>query len=228
MAQAIRLWRSERKGQARGPWLASWKEHGRKVAWSTTTQDKAEAQRKAEAELGRRLQAASPGPAAPATTVAPPAQPDLVTPAATSNGHSRKPITAALTRALSAPAAETTPPSSPGTDLEERPKGKKLYEVGAKALTYLVEGGLKRACRYAGKEPEEMDDDEQALIQEGFEEKLADLFGRTEIGPWGKIILGTAVAGTGMYVGGTAIPKPKQLTPATSKSDEPRKDGDSA
>jgi hypothetical protein len=111
-------------------------------------------------------------------------------------------------------AAAAAPSSPPETDDETRRKTRRLYEVFGKAMAYLTEGALKRACRYAGKEPEEMDEDEIELVREGWEEKGADLFGRTSIGPWGKIALGSAVAGVGMWMGGKDIPKPKQLAAA--------------
>jgi hypothetical protein len=223
-AQGITLWRSKRGGQPRGFFRASWREGGRKVTWDTRTLDRDEALQRSVAELNRRLSAAprperalhdpvaasrqppvQPGdPAPPTTSVA-----DGFTPP-TPGAFTRKPIGDALTRALTtngtAPAA---PASSAPADAEEtKRKARKLYEVFGRVMGYLTEGGLQRACRWAGREPEDMDDDELAMVKEGWEEKGADWFGKTDIGPWGKIAIGSAAAGVGMYLGGKPIPKP--------------------
>jgi hypothetical protein len=66
-----------------------------------------------------------------------------------------------------------------------------------------------------------MDADEEQLVREGWEEKGADWFGKTDIGAWGKIALGSAVAGVGMYMGGQALPKVKQIPPATARVETP-------
>jgi hypothetical protein len=232
-AQGITLWRSKRGGKPRGFFRASWREHGRKITWDTRTLEKDEAQARAVAELNRRLSAAPPQPERAlrdrdpvAASREPPVQPSHPAPPATTTSVAdgfappstgafvRKPIGDALTRALTngTPAA---PASSPPADAEETTrKARKLYEVFGKALGYLTEGGLKRACRWAGREPEDMDDDEIALVREGWEEKGADWFGKTNIGPWGKIALGSAVAGVGMYMGGKPIPKAPKALPA--------------
>jgi hypothetical protein len=243
MAQAVRLWRSNRNGKPRGFWLASWRESGKRVSFNTRTLDKDEAQAKALAELGRRLQAPSAAPdSLPEPTQAPAPSPQLdegPAAAAVMNGH-RKPLTDVLARAFSAgsplngatpapPPAGPLEPSEAATDEEARRKSKKMYQVFGKAMALLTEGSLRRAFRWADREPEEMDDDEIALIREGWEEKGADWFGKTTIGPWGKIAMGTAVAGVGMWIGSKPIerPKPKAL-PAAPPKPEPRKDGGSA
>jgi hypothetical protein len=234
-AQGITLWRSKRDGKPRGFFRASWREHGRKITWDTRTLDKDEAQARAVAELNRRLSVAPPQPERAlrdrdpvAASREPPVQPSHPAPPATTTttsvadgftppgGFTRKPIGDALTRALTnGAAAATAPASSLPADAEEtKRKARKLYEVFGKALGYLTEGGLKRACRWAGREPEDMDDDEIALVREGWEEKGADWFGKTNIGPWGKIALGSAVAGVGMYMGGKPIPKAPKAIPA--------------
>jgi hypothetical protein len=218
----ITLWRSKRGGKQRGFIRASWREAGRKVTWDTRTLDAEEARRLAVAELNRRLSSSSSIPSVPpdsqvSTSTKPPVQPagDQPAPAQPSNVIPlRRPIGEALNRALGNGAAAAIAPSSAPVDADEaKKKTRKLYEVFGKAMGFLTEGGLKRACRWAGREPEDMDDDEIELVREGWEEKGADWFGRTNIGPWGKIALGSAVAGVGMYMGGKPLPA-KKLPPA--------------
>lgn len=214
MPPAVTLWRSKRDGKPRGFIRASWREDGRKVTWDTRSLDEGEARARALAELNRRL-SASP-PAVPPAAEAPPVQPgepSNVIPM-------RRPIGDALNRALGVPApAVAAPSSSPELEHEGRAKARKLYELFGKAMGHLTEGGLKRAVRWAGREPEDMDDDELELVRGGWEELGAEWFGRVEIGPWGKIALGSAVAGVGMYMGGDPIaPPPKQL-PAVAPAD---------
>jgi hypothetical protein len=215
--QGITLWRSKRGGKPRGFIRASWREGGRRITWDTRTLDQGEALAKAAAEVSRRGSVPVHRPLeVPAQ--APPVHPDGIAPpssaapvAADAPAAVRKPIGEALTRALGAPAAAASSP--PVTDEEGKRKARKLYEVFGKAMGYLTEGSLKRAVRFAGREPEDMDDDELELVREGWEEKGADWFGRTNIGPWGKIALGSAVAGVGMYMGGKPLPKPKKELP---------------
>jgi hypothetical protein len=216
-AQGITLWRSKRGGRPRGFLRASWREDGKRVTWDTRTLDEGEALGKAAAELSRRRSVpAKPTPEGPPAP-APPTQPG-VAPAASSSSSTttngvRKPIGEAITRAFTNGAAAAVVPSSSAaaaTDDETKAKAKKLYQVFGKCMAYLTEGGLKRACRWAGKEPEEMDDDEEELVREGWEELGADWFGAKQIGPWGKIALGSCVAGVGMYMGGKPIPKPAE------------------
>lgn len=233
----ITLWRSRRDGQPRGFLRASWRENGKKVTWDTRTLDRDEAQRKAAAELSRRRAAPestklSPAPA-PAVQPDPFAKPPTAGdvnnafPPPTTTANGRRPIGDAITRALGAQAAAVvTAPAAPATNEESRAKAKKLYEVFGKLMSMITEGSLKRACRFAGREPEDMDDDEISLVREGWEEKGADWFGRTNIGPWGKIALGSAVAGVGMYMGGEPIdkPKPKELPPTGGANVRPERE----
>jgi hypothetical protein len=230
--QGLTLWRSKRKGHPRGNLRASWRdEAGKRVTWDTGTLDAPEALRKASAEVGRRrTPALSSGdsaggsshhngtPPAASSGPAPAASPFSPTMDAAAAVNGRRPIGDAITRALAngeaaAAAAEVDALRAPAAELagEAKAKAKKLYEVFGKAMAMLTAGGLQRACRYAGREPEEMDDDEEQLVREGWEEKGAEWFGRTDIGPWGKIALGSAVAGVGMYVGGKPIPPPAKL-----------------
>jgi len=227
---AIRLWRSKRAGKPRGFLRASWREGGRKVTWDTRALEPDEALKRAVAELNRRLSAPTPllSPALASPAGPPPdGQPSVQPGAAPSNVIPiRRPIGEALSRALGTPAPAAAAPSSPPATAEEaKAKARKLYEVFSKAMSYLTEGGLKRACRWAGREPEDMDDDEIALVREGWEEKGADWFGKTDIGPWGKIALGSAVAGVGMYMGGKPLPKPKakELPPADGANVRPER-----
>ena len=154
-------------------------------------------------------------PPRPSWSPPPPSSP----PPSSGNGHARKPLAEAFGRALvpstPAPAPAAPPAAAETDDLEEKKaKTRKLYEVAGKALTYLAEGGLKRAVRFAGREAADMDEDEEELIREGFEELCAVWFGRVELGPTGKVAVGCVVAGVGMYMGGTKIEKPKELPPA--------------
>jgi hypothetical protein len=235
---AITLWRSKRGRFLR----ASWRDGGKKVTWDTRALEDKEARARATAEWTRRklmggdgTRRTAPTPdisPAPAPAVqfqpAPSAMPtsaDVRGAFPPSSSSSRRPIGDAITRAFGAAggaaefAAAPPPPPAAG-DEESRAKAKKLYEYFAKLMAMVTEGSLKRACRFAGREPEDMDDDEIRLVREGWEEKGADWFGRTNIGPWGKIALGSAVAGVGMYMGGTPIekPKPKELPPAAAGS----------
>lgn len=213
---AIRLWRSKRGGKARGFLRASWREQGRKVTWDTRELDPDAALKKAVAELNRRLSApASTMSPTPTSPLVPEGQPSVQPGAAPSNVIPiRRPIGEAINRALGTPAPAAAAPSSlagAATAEEAKKKVQHLYAVFGRAMVMLTEGGLKRACRWAGREPEEIDDDELAMIREGWEEKGADWFGKTDIGPWGKVALGSAVAGAGMYMAGKELPKPKEL-----------------
>jgi len=91
-------------------------------------------------------------------------------------------------------------------------KVRQVHKVVGKACTYGLEGALKRMCRWAGREPEDIDDDEEALIREGFEELAAKYLGTKKISPAGKVLAGGIAAGFGMYMAGTEIPKPKPAT----------------
>jgi hypothetical protein len=217
---AVTLWRSKRDGKPRGFIRASWREGGRKVTWDTRSLDEGEARTRALAELDRRL-SARPEPPQQAERrpdhlegqpPVKPGEPSNVIPM-------RRPIGDALNRALGVPAPAAAAPSSPP---DEGPaKARKLYELFGKAMGHLTEGGLKRAVRWAGREPEDMDDDELVLVRGGWEELGAEWFGRVEIGPWGRIALGSAVAGVGMYMGGDPIkpPEQKQLPAAAAPAD---------
>jgi hypothetical protein len=92
---------------------------------------------------------------------------------------------------------------------EAAEKVRHVHKVVGKGFAYLTEGGLKRLCRWAGREPEDIDDDEEKLIREGWEEIAAEYLGTKKLTPWGKVAAGTFIAGTGMYLGGKEIPKPK-------------------
>lgn len=223
MPPAITLWRSKRKGQLRGTLHASWRLDGKRQTWDTKVLDEADAFRKATDELNRRLM---PDPPRVTAAAEPPAQLADVAPAAPAaagpSSPLRRPITEVLTRALTSGTSPTNdnsevPPVPPSAEGEK--SARHLYEYFGKAMAYLTEGGLKRACRYAGREPDEMDDSEIELVREGWGELGAKWFGQTAIGPLGKIVLGSAVAGVGMYMGGKEIPpKPKLLTePPDSK-----------
>lgn len=91
-----------------------------------------------------------------------------------------------------------------------REKVRHVHKVVGKACSYGLEGCLKRMCRWAGREPEDIDDDEEALIREGFEELAAQYLGTKKISPMGKVVAGGIAAGFGMYMGGKDIPKPKE------------------
>lgn len=110
-----------------------------------------------------------------------------------------------------APALEPAKKSAAELEEEAVEKVRHVHKVVAKSATYALEGCLKRACRWAGREPEDMDDDEQALIREGCQELAAKVLGTKKLTPTGKIIAGSICAGVGMYMGGKPIPKPKQL-----------------
>lgn len=228
MPPAVTLWRSSRDGKERGFLQASWREGGRKVTWNTGTLDQAEARARWLAEFNRRLSARTELPQQADLRPdhlegQPPVQPGEPT-KASNVIPIRRPIGEALTRALGTPAPAAAAPSSPAED--GRAKARKLYELFGKMMGHVTEGGLKRACRWAGREPEDMDDDEVAMVREGWEEKGAEWFGKVEIGPWGKIALGSAVAGVGMYMGGEPIekPKPKQLAAADGANVRPERD----
>ncbi len=110
-------------------------------------------------------------------------------------------------------------------------KVRQVHKVVGKACTYGLEGCLKRMCRWAGKEPDDIDDDEEALIREGFEELAAKYLGTKKISPAGKVLAGGIAAGFGMYMAGKDIPKPKpapaqlQLVPK-QPAPAPAPDGD--
>jgi hypothetical protein len=224
----ISLFEAKKNGKPKGSLRARWSADGRQHIWNTGTKDRAEAMAKATVEADRRLARAggslpettmpAAGPPRPSQAWTPP--PVTSSPSSSTNGHSRRPLAEAFGRALTPTATPAPPLLTPATEaavdeLEERKqKTRKLYEVAAKAGTYLLEGGLKRAVRFAGREPDDMDDDEQELIREGCGELCAQWFGRVELGPGGKVAVGCIVAGVGMYMGGTPIPKPKALPPA--------------
>jgi hypothetical protein len=191
--------------------------------------------------------AAAAAPTAPQTM--PPGAPGAPSPAAADTG-ARRPLGDALARVLglstpapaatSSGAAASTPTAlAPDAILDagaraaegeiEKAAAEKVrhvHKVVGKACTYGLEGALKRMCRWAGREPEDMDDDEQELIREGFEELAAKYLGTKKISPAGKVLAGGIAAGFGMYIGGKEIPKPKpapalQLVPPAQLSQRP-------
>jgi len=98
-------------------------------------------------------------------------------------------------------------------------KVKHVHKVVGKAATYGLEGLLKKAVRFADKDPDDMDDDERELINEGFEELAAQFLGTRKISPVGKVIAGGIAAGFGMYMGAKDLP-PKP-TPAPAPARQP-------
>jgi pyruvate dehydrogenase E2 component (dihydrolipoyllysine-residue acetyltransferase) len=195
---------------------------GKRISWNTHARDKAEAMRRAGEELARRKgpSAAAPPPAAPSAPSGP--LPAVASP--------RRPLGAAFARVLqlpappglastAAPAAavelvakpdEITPPAAPAPAADEGAelaKVRRVHQVVGKSATNLIEGILARTCRFAGREPEEMDEDERALIAEGCSEIAAEYLGKKKLTPAGKVIAGSVCAGVGMYMGGKPIPK---------------------
>lgn len=221
MDRGISLFRSKVRGRAVGNFKARWRgAGGARVTWNTKTLDAHEALRRAAEELGRRNHAhASSTPRNEARPSAGLPAGATTTTTTTTNGFHpppRRPLAEALTRALSSNGAPAAPPAAaaePDQGDEKQIKARRLYEVFGRCMGYLTEGALKRAVRFAGREPEEMDDDEVTLLREGWQEKGEEWFGGTELGPWGKIALGSTVAGVGMYMGGKPIPKPNPLPP---------------
>jgi hypothetical protein len=247
VAGGISLFKSKNGGNIR----ARWGTGKNRVDWNTNTKDQGEALKRAVEELSRRTgSSAAPGTPTPRPAAAAPPSPQL--PAGASpvvNGHGgRKPLGAALERVLAPPpaaGAEATPsvPASPAAVIPdaiidpakaaaakleaEAVEGvRHVHKVVGKSATYVLEGLLKRACRYAGREPEDMDDDEQALIREGCTEVAAKYLGKTKLTPEGKIVAGVICAGVGMYVGGKPIPKPPKVelksVPADARPSPPQ------
>lgn len=107
-------------------------------------------------------------------------------------------------------------------------KVRHVHKVVGKACTYGLEGCLKRMCRWAGREPDDIDDDEEQLIREGMEELAAKYLGTKKISPAGKVLAGGIAAGFGMYMGGKDIPKPKPAPAALQlvPKQPPAPDGD--
>jgi hypothetical protein len=95
-------------------------------------------------------------------------------------------------------------PAAPGEGSEA------VFAVFARALTFLTRVGLEKAVRLAGREPDEMEEAEERLIEKGWKEIGARWFGRTELGPWGKVLMGATVAGVGMYIAGEPIDPPDE------------------
>lgn len=204
---------------------------GKLVTWSTGTADESEALQRAAAEFQRRSRSGNPmpeltsrsspepvdGPAPPPSL---PALSSLESPAAGGGAGSRRLLSEALASAFAgtatieppkpddAPAASAPPGGGPAAADPPSPAARHTYAVVAKVAVYMIEAGLQRAVRYCGREPEEMDDNERAMITEGAEEELGRIFGRSELGPKGKIFLGAACAGFGMWSAGTPIVKP--------------------
>ena len=218
----ITLWRS--KGKKGAKYLAGFKgADGKRVVWSTGETDYDAGLRRAVVELGRRLQGPEVLSSLEPPRETPPVEPDHVAPPITNgtNGHARRPLNDILARTLyggAAPAATPAPATPAAPVHDEAVKVRRLYEYFGKAMAFLTEGGLKRAVRFAGKEPEEMDDDEIELVREGWMELGEQWFGKTTLGPAGKVALGTIVAGVGMYVGGKPLPKPKELAAANDNA----------
>jgi len=211
MTDDIKLRRGRYRGKPAGRLRATWKENGKRISWNTGVDDETEAIRRAAGERDRRATTKVDGhtPAVPFTDRT--SEPESPAPPG-SNGHSHRPLADALARAT--PASSAPASSTDAGQIPER-NNKRLYEVFGKAMTFLTEGTLQRACRWAGREPEEMDDDEQALVAEGWREKGQEWFGQADIGAWGKILLGGATAGVGMYLGGKPLrPVEKPATPA--------------
>jgi hypothetical protein len=124
--------------------------------------------------------------------------------------------------AAAPPAAPATSPA-PAPPVESDPdaalKLRRLYATLARVATRAVDGLTDRLVRSAGREPAEMDDDEEAMIREGFEEQFRIWFGRTELTPLGKVAVGAGVATAGKYFGGKPIEKPTPLP--TKLADKP-------
>jgi hypothetical protein len=103
-------------------------------------------------------------------------------------------------------------------------KTSKFYAVAGKGGALLVIGALKRLVRWAGKEPEDIDEDEEEFLREGCEEFAREKLGHTNLGPGGKVLVAAGVAGFGMYMGGTPIPKKRALSPAQQQQRQPEAD----
>lgn len=214
---AISLWRKGGRS-ATGHYQARWKEGRKRVAWNTRTSDHAEAQRRAAAELERRHLPTTLSPPEAEPKAVPPLEPSA--PANGTNGH-RRPLSDVLARALEQgeplPTSFATPPPAPAET------GRRLHEVFGEVMGYVTEGALKRAVRYAGREPDEMDDDELEQVRAGWAELGEQWFGSTNLGPWGKIAIYSTVAGVGMYRNGKPLPPPEPLPP---REPEPAGGGD--
>lgn len=197
------------------------------VTWDTGAHNETEALLRAAEEIRRRSTTADPTPAGTPRRTADPS-PDL-SPGSSFRGwgagDGRLRVKEALARVIPAP-APAAPPAAPTTeklvdvrvtepsdDAEGERKISKLYEITAKMCTRMTEGGLKRAVRWAGREPEDMDEDEEQLMREGYTELCKKAFGSKKITPLGKVALASAAAGWGMYMGGKPIPKPKPQQP---------------
>lgn len=210
---------------------ARWRsDGGAQVTWTTGTADETDALVRAAAELRRRSNGGdapslSPssfpedGSAAESDGGPTPAPLPSLSPAPAPGSGSRRLLSEALKEALGGAAGvETSAAPPPANDLpapapaptEPAPgltRGERhLYHVAAKIGLYLIDAGLQRTVRAAGREPDQMDDDERELIQEGCEELFQKAFGRTTIGPLGKVALGSLCAGVGMYKSGKPLP----------------------
>lgn len=212
----------------RRSWRARWKEQGRIINWNTGTKDKAEAQRRATEELGKRRQqpvARTPGTTIhgarlPSSSAPRPSLAELLSRATATT----TPVTTNGVHPPSSPApAPAAPPPAPAEETSSS-KVRHLHEIASKIGVRLIDGALQRACRWAGKEPDEMDDDEEQLIAEGLREVSEELFGKVKLTPWGKVGLGTLAAGAGMYMGGETLSKPHQLPPV-AQVEKPEGDG---
>jgi hypothetical protein len=213
---------------------------GKRISWNTHARDKAEASRRAGEELARRK-----GPSAAAPPPAAPTAPSGPLPAEASP---RRPLGEAFARVLQLPApppASLAAPAAAAVELVAKPeimpapapaadegaelaKVRRVHQVVGKSATNLIEGILARTCRFAGREPEEMDDDERALIAEGCSEIAAEYLGKKKLSPGGKVIAGSICAGVGMYMGGKPIPKKPapvlQLVPQEQPAPAPAAD----
>lgn len=236
----ISLFTSGRGGNIRARWG---KGKRNRVDWNTGTKDPDEALRRAAEELRRRTGASAasslgtPTPSKPAAAVPPSPQPPAVAPPPeTAAGSARRPLGDALARVLGTPPAPEIASPAPAVvpdevidpgkvaaaELEDvaAKKAKHVHKVLGKGGALAIDGVLQRLIRFAGREPEEMDEDETRLITEGWEEIFAEWFGKKKLTPWGKVAAGSAVAGIGMYMAGKPLPEPKpapaplQLVPA--------------
>jgi len=223
-----------------GIFRARWSEDGERHYWNTGTSDRHEALKKAGEELARRKGFTRP-PAAPPGSA--PGQLPVGPPPVVST--QRRPIGEALARVLATPpASAASPPSGPAPasgagavlegelvrgreqlgDAQDVAKVRHVHRVVGKSASHLVEGLLKRAVKFAGREPEDMDDDERALIEEGCTELAAEYLGQYKLTPGGKVMAGALCAGVGMYMGGRPIPKPQPAPLKLVPPGDPPKD----
>jgi hypothetical protein len=113
---------------------------------------------------------------------------------------------AALARALGAPlggAALGAPAAA------SKAQTNTLAKLGAKFGTLALLGAAAWGTRQLDslrdrkrRELADPDEDAEELVQEGLREKLGQVFGSTEVGPWGKIGLGLGVAVGSMWFEG--------------------------